>query len=49
MPEDSIDSIVSILSDLFGAVQHFGERITVQRQLAVILFIGMVAWVLTSV
>ena len=49
MPEDSIDSIVSILSDLFGAVQHFGERITVQRQLAVILFIVMVAWVLTSV
>lgn len=46
MPENSI---LGILSDLIGAVQHFGERITVQRQLMVILLIVISAWVLTSV
>ena len=45
MPENSI---LSILSDLIGAIQHFGERITVQRQLVVILLIVIFAWLLTS-
>jgi len=45
MPENSI---LGILSDLIGAIQHFGERITVQRQLMVILLIIFLAWLLTS-
>ena len=45
MPENSI---LGILSDLIGAIQHFGERITVQRQLMVILLIILLAWFLTG-
>jgi small-conductance mechanosensitive channel len=46
MPENSI---LGILSDLIGAIQHFGERVNVQRQLIVILLIVFLAWLLTSV
>ena len=46
MPENSI---LGILSDLIGAIQHFGERLNVQRQLVVILLILLLAWLLTRV
>ena len=45
MPENNI---LGILSDLIGAIQHFGERINVQRQLMMILLIIFLAWFLTS-
>ncbi|MDX1416184.1 MAG: mechanosensitive ion channel [Candidatus Promineifilaceae bacterium] len=45
MPENSI---LDILSDLIGAVQHFGERVTVQRQLIVILIVLILVWMMSS-
>jgi small-conductance mechanosensitive channel len=45
MPENSL---LAILTDLIGAIQHFGERINIQRQLLVILLIVFLAWLLTS-
>lgn len=45
MPDDSV---LGFLNDLIGAIQHFSERMTVQRQLAVILGIVCLAWLLSS-
>ena len=45
MPND-ID--LGILSDLIGAIQHFAERVAVQRQLTAIGIIVLAAWLISS-
>ncbi len=37
-----------ILSDLFGAVLHFGERVAVQRQLSAVIVVLMLAWLVSQ-
>ena len=45
MPENRL---LDVLSDLIGAVQHFGERVTVQRQLMVIVLVVILSWLMAS-
>jgi len=40
------DIDVGILSDLIGAVQHFGERVAVQRQLTAVALVLVLTWLL---
>jgi len=43
MPENNN---LDILSDLIGSLQHFGERVTVQRQLLATLLVLLLSWLL---